>query len=40
MCFGNEPSWSLALVAPGTARLIFPDAPATAYRGTETRSTR
>ena len=37
MCFGNEPSWGLALDAPGTARLMLPDAPAAEYRGTETR---
>jgi heat shock protein HslJ len=37
VCFGNEPSWSVALVEPGAARLAFPDAPATAYRGSETR---
>jgi len=37
VCFGNEPSWSVALVEPGAARLTFPDAPATAYRGSETR---
>ena len=37
MCFGNEPSWGLALDAPGKARLLLPDAPAAEYRGTETR---
>jgi heat shock protein HslJ len=37
MCFGNEPSWGLALDTPGTARLILPDAPPAEYQGTETR---
>ena len=37
ICFGNEPSWSLELPEPGTARLAFPDAPPVEYRGRETR---
>jgi heat shock protein HslJ len=37
MCFGNEPSWGLALDTPGTARLMLPDVPPAEYRGTETR---
>jgi len=37
MCFGNEPSWGLALEQPGTAQLMLPDAPPTAYEGTDTR---
>jgi heat shock protein HslJ len=37
MCFGNEPSWGLALDMPGAARLTLPDAPPAEYQGTETR---
>jgi heat shock protein HslJ len=37
ICFGSEPSWSLELSEPGTARLAFPDVPAVEYRGHETR---
>ena len=37
ICFGNEPSWSLGLSEPGTARLAFPDVPSVEYRGHETR---
>ncbi len=37
MCFGNEPSWSVALETPGTARLVLPDEPPAEYRGTSTR---
>jgi heat shock protein HslJ len=37
VCFGNEPSWSVALLEPGVARLTFPDAPAVSYRGSGTR---
>jgi hypothetical protein len=37
MCFGNEPSWGLALEQPGTAQLRLPDAPPVAYQGTDTR---
>jgi heat shock protein HslJ len=37
MCFGNEPSWGLALDAPGAARLLLPDAPPAVYQGTDTR---
>ena len=34
MCFGNEPSWSLALENPDTARLMLPDEPPAEYQGT------
>ena len=37
VCFGNEPSWSLTLETPDTARLMLPDEPAAEYRGAETR---
>ena len=37
MCFGNEPSWGLALEQPGTAQLRLPDAPPAEYQGTDTR---
>lgn len=37
MCFGNEPSWGLALERPGEARLTLPDAPPAEYRGADTR---
>lgn len=37
ICFGNEPSWSLELPEPGTARLAFPDSPPVEYQGRETR---
>ena len=37
MCFGNEPSWSVALETPGTARLVLPEEPPAEYRGTSTR---
>jgi heat shock protein HslJ len=37
MCFGNEPSWGLALDAPGAARLVLPDTPPAVYQGTDTR---
>lgn len=36
MCFGTEPSWSLALATPGVARLAMPDAPPVEYRGSDT----
>jgi heat shock protein HslJ len=36
MCFGNEPSWGLALERPGEARLILPDEPPAEYRGADT----
>jgi uncharacterized membrane protein len=38
MCFGNEPSWGLALETPDTARLMLPDQPPAEYEGTGTRS--
>ena len=37
ICFGNEPSWSVALESPDTARLALPDAPPVEYRGTANR---
>jgi len=37
MCFGNEPSWSLALDSPGLAVLTLADGTAGNYRGTELR---
>lgn len=33
MCFGNEPSWGLALERPDEARLELPDAAPLRYRG-------
>lgn len=33
MCFGNEPSWGLALEHPGEARLDRPDAAPVQFRG-------
>ena len=35
LCFGNEPSWSLALDSPGVAVLTLADGMAGAYRGAE-----
>jgi hypothetical protein len=32
ICFGNEPSWILALETADTARLMLPDEPAVQYR--------
>jgi heat shock protein HslJ len=37
ICFGNEPSWSLAFAGPDAAQLMFPDGPAVEYRGRQTR---
>jgi uncharacterized membrane protein len=37
MCFGNEPSWSLALETPDRARLTLPDEAPAEYRGASTR---
>jgi heat shock protein HslJ len=37
ICFGNEPSWSLALETPETARLALPDEAPVEYRGSGTR---
>jgi len=37
ICFGSEPSWSVALESPDTARLSLPDAPPAEYRGTANR---
>jgi len=37
VCFGNEPSWSLAFDTRDTARLLLPDEAPVLYRGTETR---
>jgi heat shock protein HslJ len=36
VCFGNEPSWSLALETPGEARLALPDETPVEYRGSAT----
>ncbi|MBS1111568.1 MAG: heat shock protein [Anaeromyxobacteraceae bacterium] len=36
VCFGNEPSWGLALERPGEARLILFDEPPAEYRGADT----
>lgn len=38
MCFGNEPSWSLALETQATARLMLPDESPAEYRGAGTGS--
>jgi len=37
ICFGNEPSWGLEFTDPGRARLLLPDTPPVAYKGSETR---
>ncbi len=37
VCFGNEPSWSLSLETPDTARLALPDQPPVEYRGGATQ---
>jgi heat shock protein HslJ len=37
MCFGNEPSWGLALETSATARLMLPDAEPAEYEGADTR---
>ncbi|MBX3026861.1 META domain-containing protein [bacterium] len=37
ICFGSEPSWSVALVTPDTAQLTLPEAPAVAFRGASSR---
>jgi heat shock protein HslJ len=37
ICFGNEPNWSVAFVAPGQARVTTPNASPATYRGRETR---
>lgn len=37
ICFGSEPSWSVALEPPDTARLTLPDAPPAEYRGAANR---
>ncbi len=33
VCFGDEPSWSVDLTAPGTARVTIPDKDPATYRG-------
>jgi uncharacterized membrane protein len=38
ICFGNEPSWSVQLTAPGTARVMIPDEEAMIFRGSATRN--
>src|SRR5262245_14453964 len=37
VCFGNEPSWSLSLETPESARLALPDEPPAEFRGTSAR---
>ena len=37
VCFGSEPSWSVALDTPDTARLSLPDAAPVDYRGAASR---
>lgn len=37
ICFGNEPSWSVALATPDAARLTLPDAPTVEFRGASSR---
>lgn len=36
-CFGNEPSWGLALESPGSAELTLLDGTTRVYQGTEAR---
>lgn len=38
ICFGNEPSWSVDLTQPGTARVTLPGEEPRAYRGVATRN--
>jgi heat shock protein HslJ len=38
ICFGNEPSWSVELTQPGTARVRIPDEKPASYRGAGTRN--
>jgi heat shock protein HslJ len=38
ICFGNEPSWSVAFSSPDRARVTRPDMPPSAYSGKETRN--
>jgi heat shock protein HslJ len=38
ICFGNEPSWSVDLTVPGTARVMIPDEKPESYRGAGTRN--
>jgi heat shock protein HslJ len=38
ICFGNEPSWSVDLTVPGTARVMIPDEKPAAYRGAGSRN--
>lgn len=37
VCFGNEPSWSVVLEGPSTARLVLPDRPPADFVGAEAR---
>ena len=37
ICFGNEPSWSVAFNSPDRARVSLPDIPTTEYQGKESR---
>lgn len=38
ICFGNEPSWSVDLTVPGTARVMIPGEEPASYRGAGTRN--
>jgi heat shock protein HslJ len=38
ICFGNEPSWSVDLTQPGTARVMLPDEQPMSYRGAGIRN--
>jgi heat shock protein HslJ len=37
VCFGNEPSWSVSLETPDSARVALPDEPPMEYQGSATR---
>ena len=38
ICFGNEPSWSVELTTPGSARVSFPGEDGVTYRGVAVRN--
>jgi len=38
ICFGNEPSWGIALTEPGTARVTLPGEEPSTFRGAATRN--
>ncbi|MGA7276806.1 MAG: hypothetical protein WBW79_02610, partial [Desulfocapsaceae bacterium] len=38
ICFGNEPSWSVDLTQPGTAKFIDPNEEPVSYTGAATRN--